>query len=158
DSWLIWHMTGGQRHITDMSNASRTMLYDIRKQEWCEELLDDLKIPASMLPEVVPNSGQLAMADASLFGAEIPIAGSAGDQQSALFGQACFQPGEAKNTYGTGSFLLMQTGDVARTSTCNLLTTIAWNMNGRTEYALEGAIFVTGAAVQWLRDGLGIIK
>ncbi|HWV25530.1 MAG TPA: glycerol kinase GlpK, partial [Thermomicrobiales bacterium] len=158
DSWLIWHLTGGKRHITDMSNASRTMLFDIRKQAWCAELLADLRIPAAILPEVVPNSGELAITDPSVFGAGIPIAGSAGDQQSALFGQACFQPGEAKNTYGTGSFLLMQTGEEARASTCNLLTTIAWNIDGRTEYALEGAIFVTGAAVQWLRDGLGIIR
>lgn len=158
DSWLIWHLTGGKRHITDMANASRTMLFDIRKREWCADLLADLRIPASMLPEVVPNSGELAVSDPSLFGREIPIAGSAGDQQAALFGQACFRPGEAKNTYGTGSFLLMQTGEDARESANRLLTTIAWHIDGQTEYALEGSIFVTGAAVQWLRDGLGIIK
>src|SRR5699024_8340800 len=148
----------GRRHITDMSNASRTMLFDIRRREWSEELLADLAIPVSMLPEVVPNSGALAVTDGSLFDAEIPITGSAGDQHAALFGQACFRPGEAKNTYGTGSFLLMQTGDNAQSSANSLLTTIAWDIDERTEYALEGAIFVTGAAVQWLRDGLGIIK
>jgi glycerol kinase len=157
DSWLIWNLTRGARHVTDISNASRTMLFDLRNQAWSDELLADLRIPRAMLPDVVPNSGELAMSDASVLGAAIPIAGSAGDQQSALFGQACFQPGEAKNTYGTGSFLLMQTGAEARTSTCNLLTTIAWNVDETTEYALEGAIFVTGSAVQWLRDGLGII-
>lgn len=158
DSWLIWKLSAGRRHITDISNASRTMLFDIHRQEWSDQLLADLRIPRVMMPEVVPNSGELALTEASVLGAAIPIAGSAGDQQSALFGQACFKPGEAKNTYGTGSFLLMQTGPKAMTSTCRLLTTIAWNVDGTTEYALEGAIFVTGSAVQWLRDGLGIIK
>jgi len=158
DSWLIWNLTAGKAHITDISNVSRTMLFDICTQDWSAELLADLRIPAAMLPEVVPNSGSLAITDASVIGREIPITGSAGDQQSALFGQACFKPGEAKNTYGTGSFLLMQTGPEAMLSDNRLLTTIAWNVDRVTEYALEGAIFVTGSAVQWLRDGLGIIK
>ncbi|HVL26336.1 MAG TPA: glycerol kinase GlpK, partial [Thermomicrobiales bacterium] len=158
DSWLIWKLSGGSRHVVDASNASRTMLFDIRALAWSEELLRDLAIPRAMLPEVVPNAGELATADPALFGAAIPIAGSAGDQQAALFGQSCFLPGEAKNTYGTGSFLLMQTGREAMTSDHRLLTTVAWTVEGITEYALEGSIFVTGAAVQWLRDGLGIIR
>lgn len=158
DSWLIWKLTNGQKHVTDISNASRTMLYDIRKKEWSNELLADLRIPKAMLPDVCANSGDIAYTDPSVLGREVPITGSAGDQQSALFGQACFRPGEAKNTYGTGSFLLMQTGTEAMTSESRLLTTIAWEVDGKTEYALEGSIFVTGSAVQWLRDGLGIIK
>jgi glycerol kinase len=158
DSWLIWNLSGGKRHVADASNASRTMLFDIHGLAWSEELLSDLRIPKAMLPEVVPNAGELAIAEPSVLGAAIPIAGSAGDQQSALFGQSCFRPGEAKNTYGTGSFLLMQTGREAMVSSHRLLTTIAWNCEGTTEYALEGSIFVTGAAVQWLRDGLGIIR
>ncbi|HEV2073233.1 MAG TPA: glycerol kinase GlpK [Thermomicrobiales bacterium] len=158
DSWLIWKLTNGRTHVTDVSNASRTMLYDIRKGEWSEELLADLHIPKAMLPEVCANSGEIAVSDPSVLGRPIPITGSAGDQQSALFGQACFRPGEAKNTYGTGSFLLMQTGTEAMTSNSRLLTTIAWEVDGETEYALEGSIFVTGSAVQWLRDGLGIIR
>lgn len=156
DSWLIWKLTEGARHVTDYANASRTMLYDIRKLEWAQELLADLNIPAAMLPEVLDNAGHLGTA--TVLGAVIPITGVAGDQQSALFGQACFAPGEAKNTYGTGSFLLMQTGREAQASTHRLLTTIAWGIDGVVEYALEGAIFVTGSAVQWLRDGLGIIE
>jgi glycerol kinase len=158
DSWLIWNLSNDQTHVTDISNASRTMLYDIRKREWSEELLADLRIPKSILPKVCGNSGEIAVSDPSVLGRPILITGSAGDQQSALFGQACFRPGEAKNTYGTGSFLLMQTGTEAVTSNSRLLTTIAWDVDEKTEYALEGSIFVTGSAVQWLRDGLGIIK
>lgn len=158
DSWLMWHLSGGNVHVTDYSNASRTMLYDIRRLAWSEELLADLNIPAAVLPDVRGNSEILFEADPALFGAGIPVGGVAGDQQAAMFGQACFAPGEAKNTYGTGSFLLMQTGEEATTSSHRLLTTIAWGIDGKVEYALEGAIFVTGAAVQWLRDGLGIIE
>ncbi len=158
DSWLIWNLSGGTCHATDYSNASRTMLYDIRDLAWSDQLLADLDIPRSLLPEVRGNSEVLCQTDPDLFGAAIPVAGVAGDQQSALFGQACFAPGEAKNTYGTGSFLLMQTGQEAIASTHQLLTTIAWGIGGEIAYALEGAIFVTGSAVQWLRDGLGIIQ
>ena len=158
DSWLIWNLSGGTTHVTDYSNASRTMLYDIRTLAWSDALLDDLRIPRALLPEVRDSSGILAETDPSFLGRAIPIAGVAGDQHAALFGQACFAAGEAKNTYGTGSFLLMQTGKEAMTSTHRLLTTIAWGIEGRVDYALEGAIFVTGAAVQWLRDGLGIIR
>ena len=158
DTWLIWNLSGGKVHVTDYANASRTMLFDIRALEWSGLLLADLDIPRSLLPDVVANSGVIATTEPSLFGGEIPIAGVAGDQQAALFGQACFAPGEAKNTYGTGSFLLMQTGEEAVTSNHRLLTTIAWGMGGRINYALEGSIFVTGSAVQWLRDGLGIIR
>lgn len=157
DSWLLWNLSGGRLHVTDASNASRTMLYDIRAGEWADALLSDLQIPRAMLPEVRANSEVLCETEAELFGAALPIAGMAGDQQAALFGQACFRPGEAKNTYGTGSFLLLQTGSEARASQHGLLTTVAWEIDGVVEYALEGAIFVTGAAVQWLRDGLGII-
>ena len=158
DSWLIWKLTGGKRHVIDRSNAARTMLFDIRRGAWSQELLEDLDIPSSILPEVVPNSGEIGETDPALFGRAIPITGSAGDQHAALFGQACFRPGEAKNTYGTGSFLLMQTGTEATASRNRLLTTIAWDIDETVEYALEGSIFVTGAAVQWLRDGLGIIR
>jgi glycerol kinase len=158
DSWLLWKLSGGTFHATDVSNASRTMLFDIRRLDWADELLRDLAIPRVMLPEVRPSSGLFCETPADLLGISLPVTGVAGDQQAALFGQACFEPGEAKNTYGTGSFLLLQTGSEARTSTHRLLTTVAWLIGERTEYALEGAIFVTGAAVQWLRDGLGIIK
>jgi len=158
DSWLIWNLSDGTCHLTDYSNASRTMLFDIRGLEWSDELLADLDIPRALLPEVQGNSEILCETAPDLFGAAIPVAGVAGDQQSALFGQACFAPGEAKNTYGTGSFLLMQTGREAITSDHRLLTTIAWGIGGEINYALEGSIFVTGAAVQWLRDGLGIIR
>lgn len=158
DSWLIWNLTGGDKHIMDVSNASRTMVFDIYRQQWSEELLSDLAIPATILPQVVANAGELGVASAEIFGVEIPITGSAGDQHAALFGQACFAPGEAKNTYGTGSFLLMQTGTEATESSHRLLTTMAWTLDNTPEYALEGSIFVTGAAVQWLRDGLGIIE
>ena len=158
DTWLLWHLSGGAVHATDYSNASRTMLFDIRKLEWSDDLLEDLGIPRSLLPEVRGNAELLTHTVADLLGTEVPVGGMAGDQQAALFGQACFAPGEAKNTYGTGSFLLMQTGEEAKASDHRLLTTIAWEIDGRVEYALEGAIFVTGAAVQWLRDGLGIIR
>lgn len=158
DSWLIWKLTGGRQHVTDYANASRTMLYDIHRLEWSQNLLADLAIPSAILPGVVSNSGVIGETDPSVLGITVPIAGSAGDQQSALFGQRCFKPGEAKNTYGTGSFLLMQTGTEAMQSSHRMLTTIAWGIDDVVEYALEGAIFVTGAAVQWLRDGLGIIN
>ncbi|MGH2535662.1 MAG: glycerol kinase GlpK [Thermomicrobiales bacterium] len=158
DSWLMWNLSGGQRHVTDYANASRTMLFDLRTLNWSNELLSDLNIPRSLLPAVVPNSVVHFEADAGLFGATLPVAGVAGDQQAALFGQACFDAGEAKNTYGTGSFLLLQTGATPVPSRHRLLTTIAWGLDGAVSYALEGAIFVTGAAVQWLRDGLGIIE
>lgn len=158
DSWLMWNLSRGQVHITDASNASRTLLFDIRTREWSDSLLADLNIPKQILPSVVGNCGHLFETDASLLGASIPVSGSAGDQQAALFGQACFAAGEVKNTYGTGSFLLMNTGPEAMNSRHQLLTTIAWSISDRVTYALEGSIFVTGAAVQWLRDGLGMIK
>lgn len=157
DSWLIHRLSGGKAHVTDVSNASRTMLYDIRKQQWDAEILKKLDISASLLPEVKSSSEVYAETDPELFGAAIPIAGIAGDQQAALYGQACFKPGMMKNTYGTGCFLLMNTGETANASKNGLLTTIAWNTGGKTEYAMEGSVFVAGAAVQWLRDGLGII-
>jgi glycerol kinase len=157
DSWLIDRLSRGKAHVTEVSNASRTMLYDIRKQRWDDEILKKLRIPAAMLPAVKSSSEIYAETDPDLLGAPIPIAGNAGDQQAALFGQACFKPGMMKNTYGTGCFLLMNTGDSANASKTGLLTTIAWRTNGKTEYALEGSVFVAGAAVQWLRDGLGII-
>jgi glycerol kinase len=157
DSWLIHRLSGGQAHVTDVSNASRTLLYNIRKQQWDSDILKKLNISASLLPQVRSSSEVYAETDPELFGAAIPIAGIAGDQQAALYGQACFKPGMMKNTYGTGCFLLMNTGDSANLSKTGLLTTIAWNTNGKTEYALEGSVFVAGAAIQWLRDGLGII-
>ncbi len=158
DSWLLWHLSGGRMHATDYTNASRTMLYDIRALAWADDLLADLAIPCAMLPEVRDSSGVLFEAEPSLLGRTVPVAGVAGDQQAALVGQVCFRSGEAKNTYGTGSFLLLHTGNEAQASSHRLLTTIASGIGGRIEYALEGAIFVTGAAVQWLRDGLGIIQ
>jgi glycerol kinase len=158
DCWLHWNLSGGRRHITDYANASRTMLFDLRTLDWSAELLADLGVPRNLMPEVVPNSAVLFDTDALAIGSSLPVAGVAGDQQAALFGQACFSPGEAKNTYGTGSFLLLQTGTAPIPSRHRLLTTIAWRVDGEVHYALEGAIFVTGAAVQWLRDGLGIIK
>src|SRR6478735_8860920 len=158
DSWLVARLSGGASHVTEIGNASRTMLFDIHECEWSTPLLDDLAIPTQLLPVVVESSGNLAMTDGDVFGAEIPICGIAGDQQSALFGQACFSPGQMKNTYGTGSFLLMQTGERASLSKNWLLTTIAWSIGGVVSYALEGAIFVTGAAIGWLRDGLGLIE
>jgi glycerol kinase len=158
DSWLVAKLSGGTSHITEIGNASRTMLFDIHRCDWSGPLLDDLAIPPQLLPQVVESSGNLAVTDPGVFGAEIPICGIAGDQQSALFGQACFFPGQMKNTYGTGSFLLMQTGNQASLSKNRLLTTIAWSIDGVVNYALEGAIFVTGAAIGWLRDGLGLIE
>lgn len=158
DSWLIWNLTAGAIHATDASNASRTMLFDINRMAWSAELLSDLSIPAHLLPTVVPSAGFIGTTYPALFGAEIPICGVAGDQQAALFGQTCFTPGNAKNTYGTGSFLLMNTGSQPKSSTHKLLATVAWQIDGAVDYALEGAVFVSGAAVQWLRDGLGIIE
>ena len=158
DSWLIWNLTGGERHITDVTNASRTMLLDLETQQWSPELLADLAIPAQMLPEIVPSSGELGTTSGDLLGAELPICGIAGDQQAALFGQCCFAPGDAKNTYGTGSFLLINTGQRPRRSQHRLLTTIAWQRDEQTTFALEGSIFVSGSAVQWLRDGLHLIE
>lgn len=158
DSWLIWNLTKGKVHVTDYSNASRTMLFDIRKLMWDRKLLKELSIPESMLPEVKPSSYVYGVTDRALFGAEIPIAGAAGDQQAALFGQCCFTKGEAKNTYGTGCFLLMNTGEEAVQSRHGLLTTIAACTDTKPEYALEGSVFVAGAAVQWLRDELQLIR
>ncbi|MFO7274314.1 MAG: glycerol kinase GlpK [Bacillota bacterium] len=154
DTWLIWKLTGGRVHATDYSNASRTMLFNIHRLAWDEEILAELGIPASMLPRALPSSHIYGETDAAVLGAAIPIAGVVGDQQAALFGQACFQPGDAKNTYGTGCFLLMNTGTRAVPSASGLLTTIAWGLGNRVEYALEGSIFIGGAAVQWLRDEL----
>ncbi len=158
DSWLIWNLTGGRRHATDATNASRTMLFDIHSGRWDDDLLRLFGVPASMLPEVVASSGVIGEADGSLLGAAIPIAGVAGDQQAALFGQLCARPGMAKNTYGTGCFLLLNTGGQPVISAHHLLTTVAWRIGDRTDYALEGSVFVAGAVVQWLRDGLGLIK
>ena len=158
DTWLIWKLTGGKIHATDYSNASRTMIYNIYDLCWDKELLALLDVPANMLPEVRPSSGEFGLTEPhNFFGREIPIAGVAGDQQAALFGQACFEPGLAKNTYGTGCFLLMNTGTNPIHSQSGLLTTIAWGLDGKVEYALEGGVFVAGSAVQWLRDGLGLI-
>ncbi|WP_062238326.1 glycerol kinase GlpK [Fictibacillus sp. FJAT-27399] len=159
DTWLLWKMTGGQAHVTDYSNASRTLMYNIYDLKWDEELLDILDVPGSMLPEVKSSSevyGQTI--DYHFFGESIPIAGIAGDQQAALFGQACFETGMAKNTYGTGCFMLMNTGEKAVRSEHGLLTTLAWGIDGKVQYALEGSIFVAGSAVQWLRDGLQLIR
>jgi glycerol kinase len=157
DTWLLHKLTGGRVHATEYSNASRTLLYNIHTRDWDERLLGELRVPRAMLPEVRDTSGVFAATDAEWFGAEIPVAGIAGDQQAALFGQGCTAPGRAKNTYGTGCFLLMNTGEEAPTSRSGLVTTIAWGIGGRVEYALEGSVFVTGAAVQWLRDGLGLV-
>ncbi|MFC5450698.1 glycerol kinase GlpK [Paenibacillus aestuarii] len=158
DTWLIYKLTGGSVHVTDYSNASRTMMYNIHELKWDQELLDMLSVPASMLPEVRPSSEVYGHTAEALLGAPIPIAGIAGDQQAALFGQACFEEGMAKNTYGTGCFMLMNTGSQAVASQNGLLTTIAWGIDGKVEYALEGSIFVAGAAIQWLRDGLKLIE
>ncbi len=157
DTWLIWKLTKGRVHVTDYSNASRTMLYNIQKLEWDEEILAELNIPECMLPEVKPSSCVYGEADPSFFGGPIPIGGAAGDQQAALFGQTCFRPGEAKNTYGTGCFLLMNTGETPVFSKNGLVTTIAWGLDGKVKYALEGSIFVAGAAIQWLRDEMRLI-
>ncbi len=159
DTWLIWKLSGGKAHVTDYSNASRTLMYNIYELKWDEELLEMLDIPKSMLPEVRPSSEIYAETiDYHFFGSRVPIAGAAGDQQAALFGQACFEEGMAKNTYGTGCFMLMNTGEKAVKSEHGLLTTLAWGVNGRVEYALEGSIFVAGSAIQWLRDGLRMLK
>ncbi len=159
DTWIIWKLSGGAAHVTDYSNASRTMMYNIFDLKWDQELLDLLNVPKSMLPQVRPSSEVYAKTVPYHFlGQEVPIAGVAGDQQAALFGQACFEKGLAKNTYGTGCFMLMNTGEEAVKSKNGLLTTIAWGIDGKVEYALEGSIFVAGSAIQWLRDGLRMIK
>jgi glycerol kinase len=157
DSWLVWNLTGGKLHITDYTNASRTMLFNIKSLKWDENLLKELNIPSSILPEVRQSSEIYGNTDKELFGEEIPISGIAGDQQSALFGQLCFQEGMVKNTYGTGCFMLMNTGDKIVKSQSGLITTIAWGIDNKVEYAIEGSIFSAGAAVQWLRDELKII-
>jgi glycerol kinase len=158
DSWLIWKLTSGRVHVTDATNAARTMLYDIRKGAWSPEMCELIRVPMSMLPEVRDCASDFGMARGDLFGAEIPILGVAGDQQAATIGQACFRPGMMKSTYGTGCFALLNTGDNAVVSTNRLLTTIAYQMDGKPTYALEGSIFVAGAVVQWLRDGLKLIR
>ena len=158
DSFLIWRLTGGRVHATDVSNASRTMLLDIHTLDWDDELLRVFDVPRAMLPKVLPSSGLFGESEASFLGKLLPIAGVAGDQQAATFGQACFEPGTAKNTYGTGCFLLMNLGSQPRESQHGLLTTVGWQVGGETTYCLEGSVFIAGAVVQWLRDGLGIIK
>jgi glycerol kinase len=158
DSFLIWRLTGGKRHVTDVSNASRTLLLNIHTLQWDDELLKLLGVPRAMLPEVRPSSEVYGDTDESLFGGKVPIAGDAGDQQAATFGQACFEPGSAKNTYGTGCFMLLNIGDKPQASKHKLLTTVGWQVGGKTTYCLEGAVFIAGAVVQWLRDGLGVIK
>ena len=157
ETWLIWKLTGGKVHVTDYSNASRTMLFNINTLEWDKEILEELDIPECMLPAPMPSSYIYGYTDPAFFGAEIPIAGAAGDQQAALFGQTCFCEGEAKNTYGTGCFLLMNTGEKPVFSKNGLVTTIAWGLDGKVNYALEGSIFVAGAAIQWLRDGMKML-
>jgi len=158
DAWLVWQLSGGRTHVTDASNASRTLLCDIRRGDWDDELLDRFRVPRAVLPEIVASSGTMAMADRAHFGAEIPIAGIAGDQQAALFGQLCLEPGMAKCTYGTGCFMLVHTGRQPIVSRARLLSTIAWRLgDGPLEYAIEGSVFTGGSAIQWLRDGLGII-
>ena len=158
DSFLAWRLTGGRCHVTDVSNASRTLLLNIHTLEWDDELLEAIGVPRAMLPAVVESSGVIGEIDAEILGAKVPLAGMAGDQQAATFGQACFSPGEAKNTYGTGCFLLMNTGTKPVRSDGGLLTTVGWSLNGEVTYCLEGAVFVGGAVVQWLRDGLGLIS
>jgi glycerol kinase len=158
DSWLLYKLTAGRVHATEGSNASRSLIYNIHQRQWDDLLLEELRIPRAMLPEVLDSSGVFGAADSEWLGGEIPIAGIAGDQQAALFGQGCTSPGRAKNTYGTGCFLLMNTGEDAPVSKSGLITTIGWSIGGKTQYALEGSIFVAGAAVQWLRDGLGLIQ
>ena len=158
DTWLIYNLTDGKVHATDYSNASRTMLFNINTLEWDDELLEIFNIPHSMLPEVLPSSHIFGYTDASILGAEIPIAGVAGDQQAALFGQCCFNEGELKNTYGTGAFLLMNIGTKPKINDSGLITTIAWGLNGKVTYAFEGSVFVCGAAIQWLRDGMRVIE
>ena len=158
DTWLIWNLTRGEVHATDYTNASRTMMFDIHKLDWDQKILDYFKIPKNMLPKVKPSSGIFGYTEVGMFGESIPIAGAASDQQSALFGQCCFDAGEVKNTYGTGCFLLMNTGEKAVTSENGLLTTIAASADGTVQYALEGSIFVAGAAIQWLRDEMRMIR
>jgi glycerol kinase len=158
DSWLVWKLTNGSVHVTDVTNASRTMLYNIREQKWDEELLKIMDIPASMLPVVKESSEYYGDTDKNILSERIPIAGIAGDQHAALFGQMCLEKGMVKNTYGTGCFMLMNIGSQFVESKNNLLTTVAWKINGRIQYAFEGSIFIAGAVVQWLRDGLGIIR
>lgn len=158
DTWLIWKLTNGKVHATDYSNASRTMIYNIKQLEWDDKLLSLFNIPSNILPKVVDSAGVVGNSSANIFGAEIPIAGIAGDQQAALFGQLCFEPGMAKNTYGTGCFILMNTGQHIFNSSHGLISTIAWGVNGKIKYALEGSIFIAGAAIKWLRDSLGLIK
>ncbi|MEM9847707.1 MAG: glycerol kinase GlpK [Bacteroidota bacterium] len=157
DSWLIWKLTGGKQHITDYTNASRTLMYNIRQLEWDDHMLEVLDVPKSMLPEVKASSEVYGHTVSYLLGGEIPIAGIAGDQQAAMFGQACYEVGMAKNTYGTGCFMLMNTGETPVASQSGLLTTIAWGIDGKVQYALEGSVFIAGAAIQWLRDGLKLI-
>ena len=157
DTWLMWKLSGGKVHATDYSNASRTMLFNIHDLDWDDDILGELGIPRAMLPEALPSSTIYGYTEEDVLGASVPLAGDAGDQQAALFGQACYGPGMAKNTYGTGCFMLMNTGDVAVPSKHGLLTTIAWGIDSKVEYALEGSIFITGAAIQWLRDELRII-
>jgi len=158
DSWIIWNLTEGASHITDASNASRTLLYNIHDGQWDSDLCALLEVPMSLLPTVVDSSGHLAQTSEKVFGASVPIAGIAGDQQSALFGQLCFEPGEAKNTYGTGCFAVTNTGKTIVNSTNQMLSTVAWQLNGELTYALEGSVYIAGALVQWLRDGLKIIE
>jgi glycerol kinase len=158
DTWLIWKLTGGKLHLTDVTNASRTLLFNIHTLEWDRELLGYFGVPAEMLPEVKPSSGLFGYTDSSVFGTSLPVAGIAGDQQAALFGQMCIEEGMVKNTYGTGCFVVMNTGSKPIRSKHNLLTTVAWQIDGQVTYAIEGSIFVAGAVVQWLRDQLGIIK
>ncbi|MCC6726903.1 MAG: glycerol kinase GlpK, partial [Saprospiraceae bacterium] len=157
DTWLIWKLTGGQSHVTDYSNASRTMLFNIRSLNWDDKMLKALDVPKLVLPQVLPSSGVFGSTTPSLFGISLPIAGVAGDQQAALFGQTCHSSGMAKNTYGTGCFMLMNTGTEPVASKSGLLTTIAWGINNEVHYALEGSVFIAGAAIQWLRDGLKMI-
>jgi glycerol kinase len=158
DTWLLWRLSGGRLHVTDFSNASRTLLFNIHTLDWDDELLKIMDVPRAMLPEVRPSSERYGETAAEWFGGAIPLAGCAGDQQAATFGQACFQTGSAKNTYGTGCFLLLNTGPKPARSDNNLLTTIGWGIDGQMTYCLEGSVFIAGAVVQWLRDGLGIIK
>src|SRR5262249_9472647 len=157
DSWLIWKLTDGRLHLTDPSNASRTMLFNIRTLTWDDELLKLFRVPRGMLPEVRPSSEVYGPVTTALGLGSVPIAGIAGDQQAALFGQLCTEPGLTKNTYGTGCFMLQCTGPTAVASKNNLVTTVAWTIGGKTDYALEGSVFIAGAVVQWLRDGLGVI-
>ncbi|MBN2662304.1 MAG: glycerol kinase GlpK [Bacteroidales bacterium] len=158
DTWLVWKLTNGKAHVTDYSNASRTMLYDIRKLDWDNKILELFNIPRNILPNVVDSSGIIEYTNKEIFGSEIPIAGIAGDQQASLFGQQCFDPGTAKNTYGTGSFILMNTGKHVFHSDNGLISTIAWGINGKINYALEGSVFIAGAAIKWLRDSLKVIN